>query len=194
MTQPSRPRLFAVGSLTTILLALTGCASTGGLPGGGDSTNKDFFKSDRDMMERLNTVTVAAKSNPALPMSKVLTLLGRQRLELNTMNRTAIRGSLEGTGTSPVPLANSTLTEEKLACKEGLSFVFSDTNSRYAVNDPVRWQQNTKGFSYKVDMIFNKCGNTDPTLENVIIDGGPINTLRKKTLFDLFSAYKLLAQ
>lgn len=191
----SLKRVLAAGSLLAAAALTTGCASMGdfGLPGGGEAINKKFFATDKDMMDRLSTITAAVKNKQVLSMPDVLAKLDRERLELNTMNRTAIRGALEGTGTSPVPLMNSTLTEEKLSCKEGLSFTFSDTNSKYAFNNPIKWQQATKGFSYNVEMIFNGCNGAEPTLETVIIDGGPIDTVRKKTVFDLFSTDKLLS-
>lgn len=190
----SLKRIMAVSSLVGAAILMSGCAGMNmGLPGGGDATNKKFFENDKDMMDRLGKVTAAVRAKQVLSMGDVLKTLDRQRLELNTMNRTAIRGALEGTGASPVPLMHSTLTEEKLSCKEGLSFTFSDTNSKYAFNNPIKWQQATKGFSYNVQMIFNNCGVEQPTLETVIIDGGPIDTVRKKTIFDLFSTDKLLS-
>lgn len=189
-------RLAVAGVLATAGALLSGCANMGmSLPSGGDSTNQKFFKSDRDMMERVSRLTGAIKDGQVLTLDQTLRLLDRQRLELNTMNRTAIRGALEGTGSAPVPLMHSTLSEEKLSCKEGLSFQFSDTNSTYAFNNPIKWQQATKGFSYKVDMIFNSCtGKGNPsTLETVIVEGGPVDTIKRKSVFDLLNTSNMIS-
>lgn len=189
-------RLAATALMAAAGVLSTGCANLGmSLPSGGDSTNQKFFKNDSDMMERVGRLTSAIKDGEVLTMDQTLHLLDRKRLELNTMNRTAIRGALEGTGSSPVPLAQSTLTEEKLSCKEGLSFQFSNTNSAYAFDNPIKWQQATKGFSYKVDMIFNSCtGKGNPsTLETVIVEGGPVDTIRRRTVFDLLNASQMIS-
>lgn len=179
--------------LAAILALASGCTSIGGhLPGGGDSTNKSFFKDEQALMSRVNTLTSALKNKQTLTMKNVLDVLGRDRLELGTMNRSAIRGALEGTGSSPVPLSNTTLTEKELACKEGLSFSYRSTSSAYAFNNPIKWQRAVKGFAYNVNMIFNNCNSGESTLETVIIDGGPVDEVHKKTVFDLFDTKNFL--
>lgn len=199
-TQAPRPlsfnRLAAASIIAAAGVLSSGCANMGmSLPSGGESTNQKFFKNDRDMMDRVSRLTGAIKDGQVLTLEQTLQMLDRQRLELNTMNRTAIRGALEGTGAAPVPLMNSTLSEEKLSCKEGLSFQFSDTNSNYAFNNPIKWQQATKGFAYKVDMIFNSCtGKGNPsTLETVIVEGGPVDTIKRKTVFDLLNTSNMIS-
>ncbi len=182
-------KFLKAAALGTALAVAGGCAAVGvGVPGGGDSVNTDLFKDEKDFLTRMDKLKSVTGTDKVVTKTEVLNILGVKAKKLRNMDRSEIRGALEGTGPNAMPLVKSTLTADVLKCLQGSSFQYADDNGKYAFNNPIRWQKETKGFNYNVQMIFNTCSGKEPVVDTVLDSGGPTYSKRKKTVFDLINS------
>ncbi len=162
--------------IAAVAVALAGCAGRAPVPGGSESTNIGYYKTQGDFMSRLEML------EPGMGESEVLGLLGRSRADMRELSRGEVLAALYGSNT--VQVMNSAQardeTDAYLRTLYGYRLEFKSTSRDIGFVNPIRVRTDEQGFAYAVNLIFRN----GVLMEKPDLAGGVVHNSRSNTLFD----------
>lgn len=150
---------------------LSACAGHAPVPGGDDTTNDGFFKSEDDFKSRVSQI------ERGMPEAQVLDILGRSANDMTKLDRQSIIEALYGAR------ADSGTSVQFLSGLYGYRLEYKTVDKEHGLSSPIRLRTNVDGFQYKLTLIF--WGGY--LYDQPILAGGKVRETHSSTIFDWFS-------
>lgn len=169
-------RALSVFVLFGFLSVLPGCAGILPVPGGDETTNKDFYKTDQELLDAIS------KLRPGMAEDEVFSVLEREESDFVKLDRSDIVKALFGGSDVELEqgLERQGPDNHLLQSLYGYRFSFKVVEREHGFSSPIRIRTHESGYSYTVYLIFK-----DGALyEKPIISGGVVNNTSSGTLFD----------
>ena len=168
------------------LFMLSGCAGIMPLPGGKDTINHAFYKTDIDLKSRI------ASLEEGMPRDEVFAFLERHEDDFILLSREEIVTNLYGgqpiAGVQSV--SSPIYSRETLQALTGYKLMFKKVKRKHGVSSPIAMRTNETGYSYTAIFIFKN----DELYEKPVLSGGAVDTSSTKTLFDYISPRTIMSQ
>lgn len=159
-------------------IMLSGCAGIVSLPGGTETVNKSFYKSDQEMKERVSSL------QEGMTKDEVLRRLNRNESQLIVLRRDEIIDALYGGDQfGIIDVAQSTQGRNYIKSLSGYRLVFKNVERNHGLNSPISMRTNQEGYSYSTTLIFKD----NVLYEKPMITGGVVDESSTRTLFDYIS-------
>lgn len=155
---------------------LSGCAGVASLPGSGETTNAEFYKTNDDFLAILDKLT------PGMSQSEVFSILQRKREDFIALDRSQLLAVIYGS--SETKIQNNNLLQSLY----GYNLAYKTIESSHGFSSPIRIRTDKSGYSYKVSLIFHQ----GFLFEKPIISGGLVNKSSSSTIFDYITPSKVL--
>ena len=167
-----------------LLLSLTGCAQYAPVPGGDDTENSTFYKSDEDLKKTVNSLQVG------MTEEEVFKILGHDKDSIPKMSREEIVSSLYGGSNADF---NGTLRDQELARSfltslNGYKLEYKIVKRKHGFSSPIRIRTTEKGYDFTLNVVFQH----GALFEKPILSGGPVNKTSSKTLFDYLNPLAII--
>jgi hypothetical protein len=152
-----------------------GCAGVAPVPGGGDTVNGSFYKSEDDLKTRVDSL------KEGMTQAEVFAKLNRKKDDFIALGRDEIMAALYG----GQQYAMSTFSRpdhnrQYIQSLSGYKFTFKNIKRKHGVSSPISMRTHENGYHYTTTLIFK-----DGVLyEKPILSGGIVNASSSKTLFD----------
>lgn len=160
-----------------LILCLSACAGRAPLPGGGETSNINFYASHEEMKQKVHSL------RPGMDQARVFEILGHDEKEMTALTREEVRRALTGGENAPLPETISVYGPDALQTVEGYRFTFTNVKRKHGFSSPIRIRTDESGFRYTVTLVFMDT----VLLEDPMVTGGVVNDSRSRTLFDLFT-------
>lgn len=169
-----------------VAFLLNGCAGVLPVPGGGESINNSFYKTETDLKTRVQSI------KQGMPKNAVFTKLSLHEDQFILLTREEIMSTLYGgqklefTQNQDAPLSERSFIQSLT----GYKLLFKNVNRKHGLTSPIRIKTQENGFSYTAIFIFK-----DGILyEDPVLSGGEVDTTSSKTLFDYMNPSMIIGR
>lgn len=158
-------------------LALSSCAGT--MPGGSESSNKNFYNSEKELKTWMDEL------QPGMTETEVFARLGRTKNDFTRLTRSEVVSVLFGGRDSGIPAIFRTDEDIKkfLESLDGYKFDYKSIKRVHGFTSPIRVQTDASGFNYTVNLVFRN----GMLFEKPVLTGGKVKSSNSRTIFDYFT-------
>ena len=170
--------------LCVLSLSLSACSGVLPVPGGKNTVNDDFYHSNVELKQKLGDLT------SGMTEQVVFAKLGREKDELQRLNRQDVINALYGGQNSPYALgaAHNPYKDINIKSLKGYQLDYSIVKRKHGLKSPISIRTDERGFNYSATLIFK-----DGVLfEAPIVSGGLIDNSSSRTLFDYLNPSVLM--
>ncbi len=167
-------------------LFLGACSSVLPVPGGGETINKDFYKSDSEFKALLNDIKMGDSKE------HVFSHLGRVEEDFIMLTRDEIMSTLYGGQRLEFVQNLSNPLDERSFLQElkGYKLIYKKVNRKHGIHNPISMRTNEFGYSYETTFIFKN----GILYEDPVLSGGAIDASSTNTIFDYLTSSNALKQ
>ncbi|MCB9963836.1 MAG: hypothetical protein H6855_02320 [Rhodospirillales bacterium] len=162
-------------------LLLQGCSSVLPVPGGNETCNEGFYKTEDEFLSALKRLNIGMEEED------VFLILGRKKEDLSVLDREDILNLLYGGKNSEIYfyVKNDNIDLSKI---NGYRFTYKVVQSEHGFSSPIRIRTKEHGYNYTVSLVFQN----ERLRDAPIVSGGPVNKTHSATVFDYLSPKTVL--
>jgi hypothetical protein len=186
LSMSSSRSLFLSFFFSCLLLVLAGCAQYAPVPGGDDTVNNTFYKSDEELKKTVDSLEVG------MTEEEVFKILGHKKDSIPKMSREEIVSALYGGNNADF---NGTLRDQELARSfltslTGYKLEYKTVKRKHGFSSPIRVRTTEKGYDYTLNIVFQH----GSLLEKPALSGGPVNKTSSRTVFDYLNPLAIVSK
>ena len=181
-----RKFIFSFVMILASPLLLGACSGILPVPGGGETINRQFYESDKEMKRLVSEVKQGDSKK------EVFTHLRRVENDFILLTRDEIMATLYGGQRLEFVqnLSNPLKERSFLQDLRGYRLVFKKVKRKHGIHTPISMRTKEGGYSYAVTFIFKN----DALYEDPVLSGGMIDATSTKTVFDYLSPANALGR